>query len=265
MPFNEYAAAEGLNASTIKAGVKSMKHMRQYVDVGRPDCTALRMGRLAHAYTLEEGDAWLHALPVWGGKTRRGKEWDAFKEAHANDIDLHVTPKELQEVKGMTDSVMAHRDARRIIEGTQSEVSFFWESDRYGKCKARLDSFSEGIGIGELKTTGQIEPRQFFRTSFNLGYHKQLGWCWNGARIECPSRPIPVHVIAVEAKPPHDVVVYRVPQAVLDFGLGEAEETAMQWKVAQLTKTYEGVESEVIDYELPDWVTSSGWTVEEES
>ena len=265
MPFDEYAAAEGLNASTIKAGPKSMKHMKAYKDKGRDDCTALRMGRIAHSLTLEEGEAWANALPLWEGKTRNGKVWDAFKLEHAADIDLHVTPKELAEVKGMADAVLAHPDARRLIENMESEVSIFWESERYGKCKGRLDKYSAELGYAELKTTGQIVPSQFFRTSFNLGYHKQLGWCANGAKLETPTRPCPVHVIAVETKAPHDVVVYRVPPQVLAFGLEEAEEIAMKWRVANLTKTFSGVESEIVDYELPKWATEEEWTIEEEA
>ena len=263
MDFKKYAETQGINATSIKAGRTSMKHMRRAMGKGfQPETPAMRWGKLAHRFILEP-DVWQEQALVWDGKVRRGAEWEAFVEEHPDTIDMHVTRSELAELEAMIDAVYANQHAKKLIEESQHEVSIFWDKENVGPCKARIDGIGLGrIGVVELKTTAAIRPRQFFRSAYGLGYHLQLGWYQDAAEHEFDEKAPPVHVVTLESSRPYDVVVYRVPQEILEHARKEADEIAMLWKIAETTNNWPDITDAVLDYELPEYATGQTWKVE---
>jgi hypothetical protein len=69
----------------------------------------------------------------------------------------------------------------------------------------------------DLKTSRDVEPRAFGRTSANLLYHAQLAFYRRGL-IAKGYAPRPVHIIAVESQAPFDCMVYEVDEDVLFAG-----------------------------------------------
>ena len=56
MTYEEYAELPGINATSIKAGVKSMLHMHHCMTGGgHKETPALRWGKLVHLAVLEPG------------------------------------------------------------------------------------------------------------------------------------------------------------------------------------------------------------------
>ena len=250
MTFEEYRAIEAVNASAIVAGMKSMKHMHMTMTgESKPATPAMRWGTLVHSMVLEP-DLSASKLSIFPGKTRRGKEWDAFCESH--DEQWIVKEEEYAKLYGIKKAVMLVDEAREIIENTHHELTVTWDENGHD-CKARLDGYSAKRGILELKTTGQIEPRRFMRTAADLAYHVRMGWYHRGIEIK-EGISVPVTMVTVEADEPHDVVIYHLPPSVTEKSKTKAIETANKYWDCCAAEHWPGVaDGVVLDYELPHW------------
>jgi len=250
-PFDDYAAIDAINASSIKAGMLSMLHMHHYMTQGgKEESPAMRMGRFVHGMVLEP-DVFAKKLCLWEGATRRGKKWDLW--CAENDPEYAVTPKQLADLVHITAMVHSNRDAHALIEATEHEVGFVWSNERYGRGKARMDGQSASGGILEYKTTQGIGMRQFTINAYRMGYHVQLGWYAHG--VEQVTGEIPqVHVIVQEQAAPYDCYVLRVPHQIIEVGMEEAIEIARRYSVHNHVGSFPGVAGgEIMEYELPPW------------
>jgi hypothetical protein len=253
MPFDLYQAQQGINASSIAHGRKSMLHMHHAMTTHTEATAAMMFGTLAHYVVLEGGGGLVCC------DARRGsKDWDAAVVAANGNERMVCKPDEYDQVMAMRDAVVAHKEARWIIEVTQHEVSGFWTGS-YGKAKLRADMLGrvESSGtmiLADYKTTGDIEPRRFFSTAERLAYHVKMGWYAEGVKAITGIYPC-VYMIVQEAKPPFDVFVAMMPYEITEQGREEAIEIAMKYRVAQECGIYQGVEPDsVIEYERPAWV-----------
>jgi hypothetical protein len=109
------------------------------------------------------------------------------------------------------------------------------------QCKGRLDwvSTAEHV-LTDLKTTNEIEPTLFGRTFFRFGYDLKLG-LYRRWLSRITGEHWPVEVIALESKPPHDVAIIPVPDAVLDDGADKALAIIGRVKRAIETNQWPGV------------------------
>jgi exodeoxyribonuclease VIII len=253
LPYPDYAKREGVNATALEAGRVSMRHMHHAMTQSRPDTPAMRMGRLIHAAILEperfSANAWAYA-----GR-KHGAKWDEACDGH--DPDWCVSVEQLSGLVHIAARVNGDKHAQELLDGTEREVSAFWNSPRYGFCKARFDAVRvKGSGCGQIvdiKSTARVSPNAFSRTAANLGYHVKLGWYQIASEAVFGVQFPAVHIICIEQGEPHDCVVYRVPQPVLDHGREIAEDVAMQYKVASVRGEYPGVSDEIETLDFPVW------------
>ena len=110
------------------------------------------------------------------------------------------------------------------------------------------------VGILELKSTGRgkIDMEGFGRTVHNFGYMIQGGWyaiAYMAAFDHWPQ----LHMVALEQAPPYDLVVYRIPDALLQEGARQALEIARLYRISEHLETFEGVAPEVVEFELPSY------------
>jgi len=249
MSHDNYAAQPGLNASAIKRGAVSMLHMHHYLtSKDRADTPAMRWGRLVHSAILEP-DTFFADLAIYDG-IRRGKAWDEVAAEHAPDSILKAD--ELADLTRISAAVHANREAHRMIEASEHEVSLTWEHPHIGACKARIDGLSEVVGGFDLKSTAAILPARFAGQFFALGYDLQLGWYDLGAAAA--GLKVPWHVISVEAKPPHAVIVYRMPEYIIQEGQKRAVEIAQRYRICEHLGVYPGIAETVLDFEPPAWM-----------
>jgi hypothetical protein len=251
MDFSTYADQPGLNASKLKAGRTSMKHMHHYGKHGKAPTAAMQKGTNIHAAVLEPERFWAHTIAT--DLNRRTNDYKQLVED--NPGATIITESEQAELEQIVDSVFANREARAIIESTAHEVSMFWDDRILGKGKCRMDGYSETSGLVlELKSGSTVEPRSFARQCYNMGYHIQIGWARYGlAQVE--AKVSRILVVAVEQSPPYDCVVYEPDVTFVTEGGREAKEIARRYRAAQACGVYEGVSSEVVPLELPRWIT----------
>ncbi len=207
---DDYRARKAINATAIKAGARSMKHMHHALTSGREPSPAMAWGTLVHEFALGTPD-----FVIYQG-IRRGKEWDAFQAANTGRrIIIESERKALLDEAGLVAALMVHRDAGPLLEGADMEQPIYWEEPGIGPCKALPDTFKAGH-LSDLKTCQSVAERDFSAASWRMGYHLQLAWYKRGC-LAIGRKVESVNIIAVEAAAPFDVAVYRLDPLLLEW------------------------------------------------
>lgn len=248
MPFSEYQARPGINATTLKAARRSMLHARHAMTCGREPSASMAWGSLAHMAVLEQA-RFLESLVVWDGGDKRGKEWAAFRAAP--DGATIVKRGELEDLGAMIEAVRGNKHAALLIAETKHEVSMFWEGRGYGLGKSRLDGHCAGI-ILEVKTARDISDRAFCGQFERLGYALQVGWQVEAAEANGDNAPS-VYVVAIENAAPWDVRVWRVDPCYVAEGRKEARKLAVQLAECRQRGVWPGQSTEIEDLVRPAW------------
>jgi hypothetical protein len=200
-----------LHFSTLKNFARSAAHYRYAADHGVAQTPAMAVGSAVHALVLEHGDS----IVRFDG-TRRGKEWLAFQDAHANETIL--TASEWDQAAQMAGAVTAHSRAAELLIGVH-ELAVEW---RLGEraCMGRIDSIRPDGAIVELKTAADASPRGFQRAAEKFGYFAQLAWYIGGQAAANPTGPSTddAYIVAVESKPPYVVQTFAVTPHAIDLG-----------------------------------------------
>jgi hypothetical protein len=222
IPWDEYLALDRMNPSTLKGGLVdgqvSMKHMQWGIANPKPDTPAMRLGRATHTAILEP-ERFRDTVCVYD--ERRGT--NKYKEFQANHEGMEILKTaEYGNMIGMAQAIAGDTQAMAMIEGCQPEITIC-ATDHDIKCKGRMDLYRPGL-IPDLKTTGQISPRQFGRTAMDFGYLISQGLYRRWVGLETGKKP-KVSIISVESKGPYDVIVYPIDENLLD--MGEAKGVAL--------------------------------------
>lgn len=254
MTFEEYQQIDAINATAIKAGQKSMLHMRTVMTGKRTDETpAMRWGRIIHSAVLEPNYA--DSLAVYTGAVKRGKAWDEFAVINAGrEI---VTLDERAELTAIINAVQANPHAKALIDGSEHEMTVQWD-DECGHCKARLDGWAPYSGIIEIKTTGAITANQFARQYINMGHDLQVGWYSRAIEKTTGKKP-DVTIIAIESSPPFDVAVWTLNRAAVVTGERHAIEIANRYAACCKAVEWPGVQEDgPEELTLPEWYAFEG-------
>jgi hypothetical protein len=247
-----YYARQAINATAIKAGRTSMRHMHHAMTRPHDDETspAMELGKAVHAMLLTNAG---HNVAPYGG-IRRGKEWEAFA---ADNVGKLILPQ------AAFDTALAMEKAgeqllRKMFCPGAFEEPIFWQ--RNGKeCKALPDfrgvtSDSSTVRIVDIKTTGKIDPRSFERSAYDMGLHIQAGWYAEASASLC-SLPVEWFVIAIESKQPHDAILYRIDDDMVDHGRREACQIADRYAECCEARCWPGIAGgEMLALALPTWV-----------
>jgi hypothetical protein len=254
MSYADYAAAEGVNISTLLALTISPKHYGYELLRQRPDTAAMKVGRAVHTAVLEPmrflRDYALSAFPDW--RTKAAREWRDGQEATGKTV---LTEAQYRLAERMHEAARAHPIAARYIATGAPEESIFWTDPRTGlRCKGRIDLLNSSIV--DLKTTRHASPRLFARDAARLYYHARLAWYQDGVRI-VTGKELPVHIIAIENVEPHDVMVYRVGDEALELGRRLCESLTDTLQMCRASGRWPGVaEEEELSLVLPAWVSA---------
>jgi exodeoxyribonuclease VIII len=256
MPFAQYLAAPGINATSLKAGQTSMLHMRHAL-IGEPpppreETPAMRWGRLVHLAILEP-DRLASTLAVWEGGRRAGGAWEQFCDEH--NREWIVVPDENADLMRMSAAVHSTPVAHRLIAQSEHERVVTWRDKLYGQGRARLDCLGAAF-FADLKTTARISG--FTRQFFSLGYDVQFGWYHEACQRQT------AWVIVAESVAPWDCAVYQIPPAVLDTGRARAVELAKQYRACEAVGAWPGVDKGAGGGMLPvpAWYNGGGEGVE---
>jgi exodeoxyribonuclease VIII len=265
--FAEYRTLPGVNWSTLKHGVASMKLLKHRATSPEPDSDAFRLGRAIHCALLEpEKFARLYiAEPDFGDL--RTKIAKASREAWRADADpAAVTLKHTEQtvLVGMARGISEHATAMKLITESRHEVTLQWAHDGTGiACKARADLLS--VGVADLKSTTCTTLSQMHREAAQYLYHGQLAWYHDGAiasGILAPDAPNP-SLIMVQKCEPFDVAVIQLSDT--DFAKGRSlwQSLIERYADAQASDWWPGIAPETVSSNLPRWAPDGSETLAE--
>lgn len=249
---------EDINAvrwSRLKSMRVSPLQYRYDVEHPREETVHLRIGLAIHCLVLEPR-AWEHSFATFtGGKARRGKAWEAFKDRHEGKTLL--TLEEYERAKAAAQAVLGDPVASPYVKDGAKEQAITWEDRETGlPCKARVDHV--GGRMVELKSTHDVIPRKFSVLAERLGYHCQIAFYIDGLRANGLSMTEDPALIVCQSADPHDVVTYFVPEDVVDVGRVEYRRLLRRLKECQERDEWPGVADKAeLTLTLPAWAYDS--------
>jgi PDDEXK-like domain of unknown function (DUF3799) len=133
---------------------------------------------------------------------------------------IPIQAKDFKDMTKMLDAIWRDDNAAGLLEGAQTEQSFFWTDPAGILRKCRTDVITQDWNyIIDLKTAEDISEDGFGWTISNLGYHVSAAWYLDvlyglyGAQA-----PQGYAFIAVQKKRPYDVAVYYLTDRQIHLG-----------------------------------------------
>lgn len=258
MSFAEYRRLPGEHATLLKRMLVSPLHYFHARKNERPDTDDFRIGRATHTAILEP-DRFALDCTVYTASKSRGdgarKAWEEFQRVNAGRTILDTS--EYKQALAMRDAVHGNPLAHEILTGGAAEVSATWRHfSTEMPCKARFDYLSPR-GIVDVKTTSRIDPNAFSRDAAVFAYHVQFAFYAYGHEMITGDR-LPFWAVVVEKSPPHDVVVYRVPESVLEAAANQVTGLLERVKECERKGEWPGVAGfSPLELTLPEWVNGS--------
>lgn len=143
------------------------------------------------------------------GAQRRGKDFDAFAEAHPDHEIL--TMSEYDKARRMADSVLDCALAQPYMQGVaEHTLRFRWMGL---DCRATPDIRGEDY-LTELKCSSSSEPVKFTYHALRMAYHAQMRL----QQIACGKPAKDCFIVCVEDKEPHPVTVLEIDARTLELG-----------------------------------------------
>lgn len=201
----------------------SPAHYKAWVDGlrGTKETPALGFGRILHMAILEPSRfvAKYVVEPDFGDcrfkdNKRQRDEWRAeFCDAE------HVSHDWVQQIEGMSASIMAHPMARRILEDGVAERTVRWKDPQTGlDCQARPDYYVQARAlVADLKSCEDASPSGFARAVAKRCYHRQDALYREGMAESYEGIDYFLFV-AVEKEPPYACAVYSLNQEAIGSG-----------------------------------------------
>lgn len=137
-------------------------------------CAVLEPDALAARYIVKPDDL---NLATVGGK--------AFaKEAGARGLTI-VSAEQMATAEAQRAAVLAVPELAALLSSGLAEQSAYWNDEATGsRCMCRPDwvhPLDDGrVILLDLKTTSDVSPREFARSIWNFGYHRQDAWYSTG-------------------------------------------------------------------------------------
>lgn len=277
-PMEDYHRWPAASNSRLTKLRRSPAHLKACLEQPPEDTQALMIGRAIHCAILEPDvfDA-RYTVAQQCGATKRGDGqrctnagilysstlgWLCgvhLKGAPAG-IDASrvvLTETDYATCLGIRDSAFRHPSACALLSAEgRPELSALWTDPQLGiPCKARFDYHTPvfaGGAIVDVKSTKDAGRREFERSIFTLGYHRQAAFYLDGASVLHLDADHFVFV-AVEKEPPYAVATYRLTEGALDAGREQLRPLLQRYAECSLLGTWPAYADDIQDIALPDW------------
>lgn len=180
--------------------------------------------------------------------TKAAKDWAAEQR------DLGFVPMksvEVNVINRVTESVLADRDARKILEMPHRETSIFSTSPEGVPVRARFDIYGD-TSAADLKTTTDASPRGFLKHVLEYGYYVQEAFYRDVHKFETGEELDAFSFIAVETSGPYQVAVYPLDEMFRDIGRKLAREARDTYQRCIDSGMWPGIEGEILT--PPNWL-----------
>ncbi|WP_223690078.1 PD-(D/E)XK nuclease-like domain-containing protein [Leifsonia poae] len=253
LPDDEYHRRPELSSTGVRKILEAPAIYRHYMDTTQPGKRAFDVGHVAHAKVLGVGTGVIeyppeHLTPSGNVSTKKAtEEWAAAQRALGF---APVSPDDVGKVDAMAEAVLAHPDARSVLETVAGrEVSLFATIDGV-PMRARFDIY-DGINGGDLKTARDASPRGFNAAVGRLGYHIQDRWYAEAHTAITGTELESFKFIVVETAAPHLVGVYDLDFMWEDLAKERTKRARELYARCTETNTWPGYQSATLT--PPTW------------
>lgn len=266
LPFSMYSTT--LNHLVNFSRFKHIKHSPGHVMTveSGPDTSARKLGRLVHLLTFEPRALGRHfAVPE--AMPRRTADQRIAADARDRDLEVSgitpVTQELWDRAHVLASNARNHPAVTAILSKSFTpELTLVWEDPCFpgGRLKARLDYYSESVGVvADLKTCGigQARPDKFISIACGAlsNYHWQAAWYMRG--LKALGMPANSFVwIAVETDGPMCVSVINCNSEILEYANREIEQhlKSLSDYMTAGSLSFLSYGSKIITPETPAWV-----------
>lgn len=223
MPNGEYHRSKGISKTTLDMAAKD-PHLPEWSRLCPQDdekVKTLDFGDAMHAICLEPErlKSEFIAMPPLNLRTNADKAKKAeFEQEHKGKKIL--TALEYRQLELMFESVMAHREARALIEADGvAEGSYFWTDEQTGlKCKCRPDKQINHLLV-DVKTTPDL--KKFCYSVDDYRYYVQAPWYCDGVSRFTDGWPVSMEFLVIQKSVEcgrYPVMVVKLPQEAIEYG-----------------------------------------------
>jgi hypothetical protein len=271
LPADQYHRLVYASNSRLSDLEQSPAHMRHRMLNPEPPTPALVLGTAAHDMILEKRDR----VTVSGqccAKTGKGARcsnlgsryhaggWWCNVKGHGpvgpgDEVGKAIlTPDEYHVLQSTANAVQIHPAAAQLLDSrTETELTVIWTDPETGvRCKLRTDGIAAGVVTFDLKTCPDASPREFEKSIFNWGYHRQGAFYLDGLR-EVGFEVETFCVIAVEKTAPFGVCVYEIQEEALRIGREENARLLRIWAECEASDHWPCYPTTIQTIGLPRW------------
>lgn len=242
---------DSLSSSGARALLKTSP--RKFRLAQRVEKRAWDLGHVTHKLILGKGSDIAVLDPAVCGLTQDNKPtknyrstsmWqDAEAEARARGA-VPISLSQYETAQAMADAVWENDYAADLLSVGEAEVSGYWTDDISGaRLRLRMDWKHPGrsrLIIVDYKSTRNAEPRAFWKSCSEYGYHCQDAWYRDGA-IACGLCDDPLFVfIAQESEYPYDVTIHESRPADLQRARGLNRKAINLWAQCHQSNVWPG-------------------------
>ena len=221
----DYHSNKGISKTTLDLA-SSDPHKVAWAKTCPVDSDKLKtfdFGDAMHAICLEPDrlKSEFVVMPALNLRTNAGKaERDEFVKAHTEHKIL--TADESKQLNLMFESVMAHREARALIEAEGiAEGSYFWADKDTGllcKCRPDKNIVNEGLLV-DVKTTPDL--KKFAYSVDDYRYYVQDPWYCDGVTHVTTGQVFRMEFLVIQKTIDcgrYPVEVLRLPEEAIEYG-----------------------------------------------
>jgi hypothetical protein len=232
----------------------------KYID--NPQDTSLKsssalLGSVTHAAVLTPNELpnEFSIMPDMDMRTKAAKEVYAGAVA-ASAGKIVIKEEMLKMAQDMAESVMSNRHARNLLEGSRTEVAYFWRCPVSSlNFKSKVDAVKDGVLI-ELKTAMSANPAAFERQAYNMNYDLSVAHYLQGLQLWTNRQTSDVYFIVVENTSPYVCQVYRASDEFIISGHNKWLSSTDKLEKGYINNEWPGYSSdsdEVLTLNPPKW------------
>jgi hypothetical protein len=256
--FEEYQQIDAVNNSVLKIlsnERQSPAHAKWYIDNGRHDTPALKIGRAIDAHILEPLRFFeLFAVcPKCDRRTKDGKALHAEFEEDLRPGQEIISEEDYEKIVQIYNAVI-NSQAMRLIEGGQSQVVAVWQDKTTGLlCKARYDYYQKDIPmITDLKSTQDASPDGFGYDVFKYSYFQQAGFYCMGHEVLTGYEPC-FAIFAIEKEEPFVHTSFELGMKTIEAGKNAARKALVKYKQCKDSGVWPMFSDKVLMLDMPEF------------
>ena len=214
IPNEVYHACVGVSSSTIK---KIYSQSFAHLSGGNKKSVPFRFGSAFHIFNNE---------PELFETLYKVSKRESKSEPREN-----ITFLSFEKITKMSENIMKHPEASKLVTGAKSEISFFSRDKETGilkKCK--VDGISKNNELYDLKTCEDASPSAFGNDARKWLYRISAAYYLNIVSEVLETCLRDFYLIPSEKVDPHACAVYKVDQRSLSKADGEIRETLLKIK-----------------------------------